>query len=279
MPLEIGTSDGFRFPGEFTGQYGVYEQVHTINKHIPTQNTLNKEHRLFASKEYFAQEQEKGIQAMKKAFREKHGIPHDGTVVFFAPGNDFEEAEFSLEPVRLGIKEFILKYSSPTSLSARAPPASQFCTVISVHKGSHAEQLIRNHIEERDWQGRVILVDEQDDMEFALCGSDFGFIYDGQMVSRAAAAHLPTGILIKMRQHHQWYHDLFNRWQNDMVITADNNIYKEIIGGELWKGKICDTLAEWYLRPDQRYDLVKKWEYFLKDAMSYEEIDRSVVKS
>ena len=64
-----------------------------------------------------------------------------------------------------------------------------------------------------------------------------------------------------------------------MVIIADNNIYPEMIGGEAWYGKICDTLAEWYVRPDIRFDMIKKWEYFVKDAMSYKSLDRNSVKT
>lgn len=54
-----------------------------------------------------------------------------------------------------------------------------------------------------------------------------------------------------------------------MNIIADNNIYQELIGGEVWKGRICDQLAEWYLRPEVRFDMSRQWEYFIKDAMSY----------
>lgn len=64
-----------------------------------------------------------------------------------------------------------------------------------------------------------------------------------------------------------------------MVIIADNNIYPELIGGEVWPGKICDTLAEWYVKPETRYDMIRKWEYFIKDALSYQYLDRSVVKT
>ena len=64
-----------------------------------------------------------------------------------------------------------------------------------------------------------------------------------------------------------------------MVIIADNNIYPELIGGEAWWGKICDTLAEWYVRPDIRYEMLSKWEYFIKDAMSYKPLDRTTIKS
>lgn len=62
-----------------------------------------------------------------------------------------------------------------------------------------------------------------------------------------------------------------------MNVIADNNIYPELIGGEAWFGKICDTLGEWFIKPESRYDLIRKWEYFLKDAMSYKALDRNVV--
>jgi lipid A disaccharide synthetase len=69
--------------------------------------------------------------------------------------------------------------------------------------------------------------------------------------------------LINMRMHHHWYHDLFNRWWNDMNIIADNNIYPELIGGEAWFGKIADTLAEWYVKPDIRYSMITKFDGFI----------------
>ena len=52
-----------------------------------------------------------------------------------------------------------------------------------------------------------------------------------------------------------------------MVIIADNNIYPELIGSQAWYGKICDTLGEWYLKPGIRWDMVRKWEPFVKEAL------------
>ena len=89
-----------------------------------------------------------------------------------------------------------------------------------------------------------------------MAASDFGFIYDGQMVSAANALHLPTNCLIKMRMHQQWWHDFYNRWWNDMNIVADNSINNELIGGEVWTGKICDTLAQAYVNPQTRYEMI-----------------------
>jgi hypothetical protein len=64
-----------------------------------------------------------------------------------------------------------------------------------------------------------------------------------------------------------------------MNLVADNNIYSEFIGGEVWKGRICDQLGDWYVKPETRFDLIKQWEYFIKDALSYRSIDRSQVKT
>lgn len=173
-----------------------------------------------------------------------------------------------------------MKYSAPTSLSPRAPPLGQYTTVLSLHKGSPAEQFVQDFLKENEWYGRLIIVSNENNEHInAMAASDLGLIYDGQMVSSAAACHLPTMILINMRMHHQWYNDLFNRWWNNMNIIADNNIYPELIGGEVWFGRITDQLAEWYVKPENRYDMIRKWEYFLKDSMSYKSLDRNVVKS
>lgn len=183
-----------------------------------------------------------------------------------------------MENVRKGVKEFFLKYSAPTSLSPKAPLLNNFTTIISVHKGSESEKWIRDFVEEKGWTGRVIFVTSEDNQHIeAMAASDLGIVYDGQMASSAAACHLPVMVLIKMKARHQWWSDLYNHWWNEMNIIADNNIHPELIGGEAWFGKICDSLAEWFIKPEIRYDYIRKWEYFLKDAMSYQPLDRNQV--
>lgn len=48
-----------------------------------------------------------------------------------------------------------------------------------------------------------------------------------------------------------------------MNIIADNTVYPELIGGEVWFGKIADTLAQWYVKPDVRFDMIRKYDGFL----------------
>ena len=64
-----------------------------------------------------------------------------------------------------------------------------------------------------------------------------------------------------------------------MNIIADNNIYPEMIGGEAWFGKVADTLGQWYVSPDIRFQMIEKFDGFLQEAMSYRQIDRSQVST
>ena len=64
-----------------------------------------------------------------------------------------------------------------------------------------------------------------------------------------------------------------------MNIIADRNVYPEIIGGEAWYGKIADTLGEWYIKPDQRYTMIRNFDGFVQEAMSYKPIDRSKTRT
>ena len=139
---------------------------------------------------------------------------------------------------------------------------------------------MREFVQDKDWLGKVIVVTNEDNEHFnAMAAADMGIVYDGHMVASAAACHLPTMVLANLRMHHQWFADLYNRWWTPMNIIADNNIYPELIGGEVWFGKVADTLAEWHVKPEIRYDMIRKMEYFLKDALSYKPLDRKVVQT
>lgn len=200
---------------------------------------------------------EKSIEKIRSQFRESHQIEQNAHAIFIAPGNEKAEVEFCMENLRKGVKEFLLKFSAPTSLSPKALPMDHFVTIISVHEGSEGEAWVRQYLQENQWTGRVVIVTNKDNEHYdAMAASDFGFVYDGQMVSSANALHLPVNCLINMRMHQQWWHDYYNRWWNDINIIADNSINKELIGGEAWWGKICETLAENYVRPEARYEMI-----------------------
>ena len=149
LPLNDATPDGFTFPGEYVGQYGVYEAVKHLYSQTKELKPLLKEESLLVNRKFFSSDLENAIGQVKAQFREKHKIPNDGAVVFYAPGNEEREVEFGIDSVRKGVKEFLLKYSSPTSLSPKAPPLESYTTIISLHRGSEAETYVKNFLNEK----------------------------------------------------------------------------------------------------------------------------------
>lgn len=256
VPLQAANPNGFVFPGEYVGQYGTYEAVKHVYEKNPSMGELVKEDYLLVNRRYFAADIEKGVESIRTNFRAKHGIKPEAYSIFLAPGNEVAETEFAMENLRKGVKEFLLKYSAPTSLSPKALPLEDnFVTIISTHKGSDGEQWVKDYLSANPWHGKLIHVTNEDNQHFdAMAASDFGFVYDGQMVSSANALHLPVNCLVNMRMHQQFWQSFYNRWWNDMNIIADNSVNQELIGGEAWYGKICSQLAEAYINPDWRYD-------------------------
>lgn len=239
IPQRTATPGEYFFPGQHVGQHGVYDALKHLMSLDPEQKHLVGSNNISISRKYFSGDIESTITKVKAAFREKHKINEDSTVLFFSPGNEKNEALFTFETVKRGVEEFLLKYSSPTSLSPIAKPLNKFHTIISVEEGSAVEAYIKERLEQNGWKGSYTVVTNHKNQHYeAMAASDIGMMYDGQMVGSAAACHLPTMILLDMRMHHQWYHDLFNRWWNSMVTIADKDIYPEYIGGQAWFGKI-----------------------------------------
>ena len=266
IPNVTALADGFRFPAQYVGQYGVYETIRKLFSEHPASKSFVGPETVSISKRHFASQLEAAVTHSRTQFREAHGMSEDTTLVFVNLGNQAQEVEWCYENVRKGVDEFLLKYSAPTSLSPIAKPKDKFHTVISVQNGSSGKAKFEQLLSERDWAGDYTVVDE-DSRTAAMAASDFGVSFDGMMVSEAAACQLPVMVLLNMRMHHQWYHDLFNRWANNMNLIADRDIYPELIGGQAWFGKICDSLGQWYVTPKSRYDLIQKWEHILKEAM------------
>ena len=205
VPLRTGVSGGYKFPAEYVGQYGVYEAVkHIYSKSKQLSHLVNADgSELHVSKRYFSSDTEKAILQIRREWRASNEIAEDAHVIFYAPGNEKNETLFTAETVRKGVKEFLLKYSAPTSLSPKALPLSNFVTVISLHNGSEGEKFMKEFLKEKDWTGRVVFVTNDDNQHLnAMCSADVGIIHDGQMISSAAACHLPTMNLFNMRMHH-----------------------------------------------------------------------------
>jgi hypothetical protein len=163
VPLTTANHNGFVFPSEYVGQYGVYDAVkHVYNKTESLKNLLKDDY-LLVNRRYFSTDIEKGVDGLKVNFRAKYNIKSDAHVIFLAPGNEKNEVEFCLENLRKGVKEFLLKYSSPTSLSPKALPLDgNFVTILSLHKGSSGEEFAKEYLKKHDWTGKLIIVTNED---------------------------------------------------------------------------------------------------------------------
>lgn len=188
IPKVTALAGGYRFPAQFVGQHGVYDTLRHLLKSDPEQSAYVGKNTISLSEKHFAADIDRSIQKVRSTFREKHNIDEDTTVIFFSPGNEENEALFSLASVRKGVEEFLLKYSAPTSLSPVAKPMDKFHTIISVEGGSNAETYVNKELEECGWKGSFEIVsDYQNEYIDAMAASDIGIMYDGQMVGQAAA--------------------------------------------------------------------------------------------
>ena len=72
VPIDPSNVGGFKFPGEFVGQPGVYEAVKHLYKQSKDLSGLVKEDSLYVNKNYFGTDLENTIIKVKEDFRQRH---------------------------------------------------------------------------------------------------------------------------------------------------------------------------------------------------------------
>ncbi len=234
------------YPSHYIGQYGAYEAL----KHLWTESGLFKHHvldnSLLASRHHSLDDIEKARSVINNNFRQKNNIDPDATVIFFAPGNTKLENEYSLEAFRKGYNEYIAKNAYPSSLSHYAPPRDMFRLVISVQDKTESEKIVREFIETSQFNSEVIVVSDKGNEHYnAMCASDFGCVYNGQLLSAAAMLHLHCFTMQNMNDLHYFWHTWENRWLSELNVNADRPAIQEFAAGEFWFGKLCEKL--WYV--------------------------------
>ena len=129
----------YKQAGEHIGLYGVYEAIRYLYSTSPSlsEKLSPTPHHILLSRTHMGIQLEKLVMERRNVWRESLGIGTGDTVIFVAPGNLVGEVKFSMERVPRAIEEFLLKYSTPTSLSPAAAHVDTFHTVISLQKGSN----------------------------------------------------------------------------------------------------------------------------------------------
>ncbi len=166
IPWEPMTPAGYRFPGDYVGQYGVYEAIRELYGRQSSTFHLLKPESLYVIKKNFPTVMEKIVANVRQNYRKRMGIPEDGITLFFSPGNELSEAVFCMDEGRRGIEEFIKKYSAPTSLEPRALPSTHFTTILSIQRGSNSSSpkligdsanYVKEFVKTQGWPGRLLL--------------------------------------------------------------------------------------------------------------------------
>ena len=74
VPLQVANSNGFVFPSEYIGQYGVYDAVKHVYQSSKTLSGLVKDDYLLTDKRYFSSDMEKAIIQIRDKFRQEHNV-------------------------------------------------------------------------------------------------------------------------------------------------------------------------------------------------------------
>jgi hypothetical protein len=233
----------FVFPSHYIGQYGAYEALRHLMLRAGMTDYVKGNSILF-SREHSFDQIEKARTIVREDFRIRLKIDPEATCVFLAPGNTIEENKYTLEAFRLAYNEFITRYSYPSSLSHYAPPREMFKLIVSVQSGTESEEYVRNFLKSSEYLSEVIIVSDKNNEHFdAMASSDFGCVYNGQLVSSAASLHLHCFTMQNMNDLHYFWHTWENRWLAELNVNADRPAIKEYAAGEFWKGKLCDELS------------------------------------
>lgn len=264
-------------PSYYIGQYGAYEALRFLFNEAGI-TSLIKEKSILLSRDHALFDIEHAREKVSSEFRRKYQIDEEATVVFFSPGDTISENDYTLEEFRKGYNEFIYKYSSPSSIIPYSPSRSNFKLIVSLHKNTSSEGYVKDYLasSKNNFLTEVIIVtnDENNSHFKAMCASDFGFVYNGQMVSSAAALHLPINTMQDMNDLHYYWHTWENRWLADLNVNADRPVIKEFAAGEFWFGKIANTLSEMHTNTEFRMDQVRVLSPFINEALSIKDNER-----
>jgi hypothetical protein len=72
LPQQAASSDGFRFPGEYAGQYGAYDAIRHLYSQTKDLKHLLREESFLINRKYFAADLEKAITHVRSDFRQRH---------------------------------------------------------------------------------------------------------------------------------------------------------------------------------------------------------------
>ena len=250
IPIEPRDWNNFKMPSTYLGQRG-FEKAYRFllerngGDHLITDNSVK------VNIDHFYSETEQFIEAERKTFRKTHSIPESATVLFLAPGSHPKEIQWSLPILNKTANEFIQQHAEPYSKNPNAHSIENFCVVIPSN-GNSSKQ-VNEIVNVLGWRSRVVILNTEEERRSAQAGSDLAICYNGDIVSECLVNQLSTIVIENMRKLEFYFVLAWNRFNNEMNIIADGNLFPEIIEGQCHSVKLVQMLNQWYESPAHKF--------------------------
>jgi lipid A disaccharide synthetase len=260
IPINPRNWSGFQFPSTFIGQSSFEQAYRFLLKRNGGDHLLTKDS-VQMNIDHFYSETENYIELERKSFRKNFDISDTATVLFLSPGNKESEFKWSLPILNKTANDFISQYAEPYNTSAGSPPISEFVVAIPVNDQNSRQ--IDSLVRVAGWKSRVILLETEDQRRSAQAGSDYSIAYNGDVVFENLANQLPTIIIENMGKWEYYFVLAWNRFNNDLNIIADGDLFPEVIEGQAHPPKLVELLNTWHASPAQRFWPLQGYENIL----------------
>lgn len=260
IPIEPRNWSQFKFPSTYVGQ-SAFEKAYRFllerngGEHLLTEDSVKM------NIDHFYSETETFIELERKKFRKTHSIDENATVLFLSPGNKISEIKWSLPILNKSANNFVSQHAEPYNSAPGAPSIDQFCVVISTDEFTRTD--VDKIVQVLGWKCRVVVLEGEEQRRSAQAGSDLAIAYNGEVAFENLVNQLPT-INIENMGYMEYYFVLaWNRFNNDLNIIADGDLFPEIIQGQANPVKLVELLNTWYSSPAHKFWPLQGYENIL----------------
>ena len=258
IPINPRNWSDFQFPSTYVGQSPFEKAYRFLLERNGGEHLVSKDS-IQMNIDHFYSETETYIESERKTFRRTHGISEAATVLYLSPGNKLEEIKWSVPILNKTTNEFISQHAEPHQ--SGSPPESEYWVVIPSDSSNY--DLINSQVKASGWKARVIVLENEEQRRSAQAGSDYSIAYNGDVVFENLVNQLPTIIIENMGKIEFYFVLAWNRFNNDLNIIADGDLFPEIIEGQAHSAKLVDLLNAWHSSPAQRFWPLQGYENIL----------------
>ena len=244
VPIEPKDWNNFKFPSTYIGQ-SAFEKAYRFLLQRNHGSHLLTDVSVKINTDHFYSETEQFIEAERKTFRAKHEIPEAARVLFLAPGSHPREIKWSLQILNKAANEFVKTHSTTPE------DTDNFCVVIPTNAETFDQ--VNNAVKVQGWRCRVVILREEEDRRSAQAGSDLAICYNGDVVTECLVNQLSTVVIENMKKLEFYFVLAWNRFNNEMNIIADGNLFPEIIEGQCTAENLVEILNQWVESPAHKF--------------------------